>query len=70
MDLVLFGSDDGSQDLKVIVIICSQVIFTFIVGLSFFCELAIIVTGKIFDSFSVAVVVVFELISEVAVLVD
>lgn len=69
-DFIFLGCDDGAQGGDIAVVVLLQVGFPLGVGFSFLLELIVVEGSEFDDAGFVAVVVVFELVSEEAVVVD
>ena len=69
-DFLLLGCNDSSQNFEIIIVIVSQVSFSLSIGLSFLGKLTIIVTCQFFNSLSVTIVIILELIPEVSIVID
>ena len=70
LDLLLLGRDDVLQDGDLVLVVVAQVGLPLQVGLAFLGELAVVEAGQILDPRPVAVVVLLQLVPQVAVLVD
>lgn len=70
LGLFLFCSDDSLQDGDVCLVEAAQVTFPLVVDFPLLGELCVVVGGEFLDASSVAVVIVLELIAQVAIFVD
>ena len=68
-NLLLLSSDNSFQDLQIVIVVCSQIGLSVLIGLPLLGKLIIIETSQVFNSLSITIVIVLQLISQISIIV-